>query len=80
MHHESDDEAQARKQEAATARGERIRAKLLESLKAGSPQSAADLHQQLDRDVSLSEVAFQLERLTEERKTDGKAGGAYRAR
>jgi|RhiMetdeSRZDD1v2_1073273.scaffolds.fasta_scaffold1690792_2 hypothetical protein len=80
MQHESDNEAQAQKQQEATARGEQIRAKLLERLRADGPQSAADLHPQLDRAVSLSEVAFQLDRLTEERKTDGKAGGAYSAR
>jgi DNA-binding Lrp family transcriptional regulator len=80
VQHESDDETRARERQEATARGESIRARLLERLRADGPQSASELHPQLDRDVSLSEVAFQLDRLTEERKIDGEAGGIYRAR
>jgi hypothetical protein len=68
------------KEDRARARGEGIRAELLAKLGTGGPQSAADLHPQMDSDVSLSGVAFQLERLNEEGKTDGKAGDAYRAR
>lgn len=63
----------------ARARGEGIRTDLLAKLRTRGPQTAADLHPQLDGDVSLSEVAFQLGRLAEERKTDGEIGGIYRA-
>jgi hypothetical protein len=77
---DSEDAERGTKERQATARGESVRADLLAKLRSGGPQSAADLHPQLGRDVSLSEVAFQLERLTEETKTDGKAGDIYRAR
>lgn len=77
---DSEDAERGTKERRATARGESVRAELLEKLRAGGPQSAADLHPQVARHVSLSEVAFQLDRLTDERKTDGKAGDNYRAR
>lgn len=65
--------------ERATERGERLRARLLELLREGGPQHAAELIPQMDRDVFLSEVAFQLERLAEEGKATGEQGGVYRA-
>lgn len=64
------------KDDRARARGEGIRADLLAKLE-GGPQSAADLHPQFRSDVSLSEIAFQLDRLDEERKASGKVGGRY---
>lgn len=64
-------------QERATARGTRIRAALTASLRETGPQSAADLHPQMPADVSLSEVAFQLCRLTDEKQTVGEPGGVY---
>lgn len=70
--------ASAEDQERATARGEGIRAALLAKLREDGPQSAADLHPHLPADVSLSEVAFQLCRLSDERKTLGTPGGVYR--
>jgi predicted transcriptional regulator len=69
--------ASAEDQARATARGEQVRADLLAKLEDG-PQSAADLHPHTAADVSLSEVAFQLTRLTDERKTLGTPGGVYR--
>ena len=67
------------KEERARARGEGIRAELLARLSTGGPQSAVDLQPQLPQDVSLSEVAFQLARLTDEGKVNGETGGIYRA-
>lgn len=46
-------------------------------LRETGPQSAANLHPHVPADVSLSEVAFQLTRLTDEGKTDGEPGGVY---
>lgn len=65
--------------ERATARGERIRAALLAKLTTGGPQTAAALADPTDGDVSLSEIAFQLNRLAEEGKAAGEHGGEYRA-
>ena len=62
----------------ARARGERIRAELLPKLRTNGPQSAADLHPQFPADVSLSEIAFQLDRLADEGQTVGEVGGVYR--
>jgi hypothetical protein len=70
--------ASAEDQERATARGAGIRDALTAKLRETGPQSAADLHPHFPRDVSLSEVAFQLCRLTDERKTVGEPGGVYR--
>lgn len=64
-------------QNRATARGEGIRAELKAKLRTGGPQSAADLHPEFRPDVSLSEVAFQLDRLADEGTTAGKVGGVY---
>ncbi len=62
----------------ATARGEQLRAELLTRLRSG-PQPAAALLSQLEvSDVTLSEVAFQLDRLAEEGRTVGEQGGPYR--
>lgn len=76
-----DDEAEHNhKAQLAAARGIGLRMEIVSLLQSG-PQTAADLLPRLlTEHVSLSEVAFQLDRLTEERKTDGKAGDAYRAR
>lgn len=67
------------KDDRARARGVDIRAELLTKLRTGGgKQSAADLHPQLPHDVSLSEVAFQLDRLADEGQTVGEFGGVYR--
>ena len=66
------------KEDRARARGEIIRAELLAKLRTGGPQAAADLQPQLPRDVSLSEIAFQLDRLADEGQTVGEVGGVYR--
>ncbi len=72
--------ADAEDQARARARGEGIRAELLERLTAGA-QNAADLLPQLSTpDVSLSEVAFQLDRLDDEGRAVGEVGGPYRLR
>jgi len=69
--------ADAEDQERARERGEGIRAELLERLETGA-QNAADLLPQLSTPgVSLSEVAFQLERLDDEGRASGKVGGPY---
>lgn len=70
--------ASAENQNRATARGESIRAELLAKLRTGGPQSAADLHPEFRPDVSLSEVAFQLDRLADEDTTVGEVGSVYR--
>ena len=58
----------------AKARGERLRDELLTRLRSG-PQTAVALLPQLEvPDVTLSEVAFQLERLNEEGRTVGAQG------
>jgi hypothetical protein len=79
MYEGSDDAERAARAERARERGEGIRAQLLAKLKAGGPQTAADLLPQIERrDVSMSEVAFQLVRLAEEGRAVGEPGGAYR--
>lgn len=65
--------------ERATQRGESIRAVLMAQLVQGGPATAAQLHEFLPTHVSLSEVAFQLDRLSEEGKVSGEQGGVYRA-
>ncbi len=70
--------ADAEDQQRARERGERLRTELREKLEAGGPQSAADLSPQVPRDVSLSEVAFQLGRLAEEGDVTGTEGGVFR--
>lgn len=79
MYESNDDAERAARAERARERGEGIRAQLLAKLKTGGPQTAADLLP-LDemRDVSLSEVAFQLDRLAEEGRAVGEPGGSYR--
>jgi len=62
----------------AKARGEGLRAELLAALEAG-PASAVELLPRLKRsDLTLSEVGFQLERLSEEGRASGEVGGSYR--
>lgn len=72
--------ADAEAQRQAKARGEALRAELLAMLGAG-PQTAAELLPQVATDnVSLSEVAFQLDRLEDEGRTLGAQGEPYRLR
>lgn len=79
MYEGSDDAERAARAERARERGKGIRAQLLAKLKAGGPQTAADLLPQIGkRDVSLSEVAFQLGRLAEEGRLVGEQDGVYR--
>jgi hypothetical protein len=67
-----------RRHEQATARGAGVRAELKEKLRTGGPQSASDLHPQINTPkVSRSEVAFQLERLAKEGEASGVVGGTY---
>jgi hypothetical protein len=66
------------KEDHARARGEGLRAELLAKLRTDGPQSAAELDPKLPSDVSLSEVAFQLDRLAVEGQTVGEVGGVYR--
>lgn len=61
----------------AQARGQEIRAELVALLSDGSAGAAELLPLIQTPDVSLSEVAFQLDRLTEEGETVGKQGGSY---
>jgi hypothetical protein len=80
MYEGSDDAERAERAERARERGEGIRAQLLAKLEADGPRAAADLLPLTDpRDVSLSEVAFQLGRLVEEGRAVGEPGGVYRA-
>jgi hypothetical protein len=68
-----------RREEKATERGERIRAELTERLTTGGEQTGAALLPQVEAaSVSLSEIAFQLQRLAEEGKVVGAIGGVYR--
>jgi hypothetical protein len=71
--------ADAEDQQRARERGERIRGELLARLANGA-QKPADLLPRLDtQDVSLSEVAFQLDRLAVEGEVvGGKDGQPYR--
>lgn len=71
--------ADAEDQERARERGEAIRAELLAQLRAGGPQAASDLLPRLGTaNVSLSEVAFQLDRLADEGDVVGSQGERYR--
>ena len=64
--------------EEAAARGKAIRSELTEKLAKGGPQTASALLPQMDTpDISLAEVAFQLQRLAEEGGADGEVGGTY---
>lgn len=72
----SDDETNKRAAE-ARARGVRIRAELVAILKESGPQAATMLYAQIEGDVSLPEVAFQLERLAEEGQASGEPDGLY---
>lgn len=65
--------------ERATARGERIRAVLLAKLHEDGPATATALARFMPPEISLSEVAFQLDRLAEEGKAVGEQGSEYRA-
>lgn len=71
--HEGIDERAAE----ARARGTKIREDLIALLRRGGPQPATMLYAQIEGDVSLSEVAFQLERLAEEGQADGEPDGIY---
>ncbi|HEX3241124.1 MAG TPA: hypothetical protein VHR18_13440 [Solirubrobacterales bacterium] len=72
------DQEKADNERRARARGEGIRDELLARLEDG-PQTAAALLPQIGvSDVSLSEVAFQLDRLADERRTVGEQGAEYR--
>lgn len=64
---------------AAAARGRDIRAQIAAKLREG-PRDAEDLYRELDleRDVSLPEVVFQLSRMAEEGRVEGEPGGPYR--
>lgn len=75
------DETKARsRQETATTRGKQIRSQLVEALKADGPQTAVALLPRIQMpDISLSEVAFQLQRLCEEGKASGAVGDTYSA-
>lgn len=74
---DSEDAERGRKEQLAQARGESVRVELLAKLRTGGPQSAADLYPQVAGHVSLSEVAFQLERLADEKRAAGEPGGVY---
>lgn len=65
--------------ERATARGEHIRAVLLAKLIEDGPATAEELFEYMPREISLSEVVFQLERLAEEGGAAGSQGGEYSA-
>ena len=67
------------REDQARARGESIRAELLTQLKAGGSQEAAGLLPQIETPaVSVSEVAFQLDRLADEGEVVGRQGECYR--
>jgi hypothetical protein len=65
-----------RKQQ-AQARGEGLRAQIKTRLGNEGARSAVDLLPHMPKDVSLAEVAFQLERLAEEGEAVGEAGDPY---
>lgn len=65
------------REQQAQARGEGLRAEIGERLRIEGPQTAPDLLPHLPKDVSLAEVAFQLERLVEEGEAIGKTDGPY---
>jgi hypothetical protein len=78
MTFERDHDHERHRETAARARGERIRDEIAERLRQEGEQDAADLLPHLPNDVSLSEVAFQLIRMSEEGDAEGEVGGAYR--
>lgn len=65
------------REQQAQARGEGLRAEIRTRLGTEGARSAAELLLQMPNDVSLAEVAFQLERLVEEGEVVGEAGGPY---
>lgn len=76
----SDERRRQSRQEAAAARGESIRSQLTESLTRDGPQTASALLRQIKTPgISLSEIAFQLQRLREEGKVAGAVGDDYHA-
>jgi hypothetical protein len=63
----------------AQARGEALRDELLARLEASGPQDATELLPQVEiPNVSLSEIAFQLDRLVAEGQAVGEEGKPYR--
>lgn len=77
--YEDEESQRDRRAEQATLRGERLRSELVQRLKKDGPRSAVELLPQVDTpNVSLSEVAFQLDRLAGEGRTVGEQGGPYR--
>jgi|GEM_PF-3191162 len=77
----NDEAERARRAQLATARGIGLRTEIVSLLQSGGPQTAADLLPQLrTEDLALSEVSFQLDRLTEEQKAARNAEDIYRAR
>lgn len=77
--YETEDQEQGHDERAqqAQARGKGLRAEIKARLGSEGARSAADLLPQMPKDVSLAEVAFQLERLTDEGQVVGEAGGPY---
>lgn len=63
----------------AQARGKALRTELLALLETGGPQDATELLPQVETaNASLSEIAFQLDRLAEEGRVVGEEGEPYR--
>lgn len=77
MHH-GEGSGRGRREREATARGEGIRSELLGQLREGPQTAAALLPQVTTAEVSVSEVAFQLDRLAGEGRVVGEVGGPYR--
>ncbi|HUC00326.1 MAG TPA: hypothetical protein VMS11_10910 [Solirubrobacterales bacterium] len=76
----SDEPRAHNRQEAATTRGEQIRSQLIEMLTVDGPQTAGTLLPRVETPgISLSEIAFQLQRLCEEGKAIGAVGDTYSA-
>lgn len=78
MEQQSGGENEREKQAKAAARGTGIREEIRARLRGEGPQEAADLLPHLPGDVTLSEVAFQLVRMSEEGDAEGAVGGPYR--
>lgn len=77
MYDAEETQAQDQRAQRAQARGEGLRIEIKARLRDGGAQSAADLLPHMLEDVSLAEVAFQLERLAEEGEATGEVGGSY---
>lgn len=77
MYEAKDQEQYDERAQQAQARGEGLRAEIKTRLRSEGARCAADLLPHMPKDVSLAEVAFQLERLTEEGETVGEADGPY---